>query len=53
MIKFHQKYYIELIFCEDLSPEKIRQSNYKFRIFNIIENKLTHFQIYPEMELAC
>ena len=53
MIKFHQKYFIESIPFEDVSPDKLRHSNFKIRIINNIENKLTRFQIYPETELAC
>ena len=32
---------------------KLEKSNQKFRNIHNIENKLTHFQIYPETELAC
>ena len=53
MIKFQRKILIESIPYEDVNPEKIRQSNYKFRNINNIENKLTRFQVYPETELAC
>ena len=53
MIKFYKKYFIELMPYGDVNPNKIRQSNYKFRIINNKENKLTCFQIYPETELAC
>ena len=53
MIKFHQKYFIESIPFEDVSPDQIRNVNHKFKnIYNIV-NKLTRFQIYPEKELAC
>ena len=34
-------------------PDQLRHSNYHFRNIHSIENKLTRFQIYPEMELAC
>ena len=53
MIKFHQKIFIESIPYEEVNPDQIRQSNYKFRNIHSIEHKLTRFQIYPEMELAC
>ena len=53
MIKFHQKYFIESIPFEDVNPDQLRHSNYKFRNIHNIENKLTRFQIYPETELAC
>ena len=53
MIKFHQKYYIESILFEDVSPDQLSHSNYRFRKVHNIENKLTPFQIYPETELAC
>ena len=53
MIKFQQKNFIESIPFEDVSPDQLRYSNFKFRNSNNIENKLTRFQIYPEMELAC
>ena len=53
MIKFHQNYSFESIPYEDVNPDKIRQSNYKFRNIHNIENKLTRFQVYPETELAC
>ena len=53
MIKFNQKYFIESIQYEDVNPDQIRSTNHKFRNIHNIENKLTHFQIYPETELAC
>ena len=53
MIKFHQKFFIESIPYEDLSPDQIRTTNHKFRNIHNIEIKLTRFQIYPETELAC
>ena len=53
MIKFHQKYFIESISFEDVNPDQLRHSNYRFRNIHNIENKLTGFQIYPEMEFAC
>ena len=52
MIKFLQKYFIESTPYEDVNPDQIRQSNYKFSNFHNIENKLTRFQIYPETEHA-
>ena len=53
MIKFHQKYFIESIPFEDVNPDQLRHSNYKFRKIHKKENKLTRFQIYPETELSC
>ena len=53
MIKFHQKYFIESIPFEDVNPDQLRHSNYRFRNIHIIEKKLTPFQIYPVTELAC
>ena len=45
MIKFHKKCIIESILYENVSPEKIKHSNYKFRNIINIENKLTRFKI--------
>ena len=53
MTKFHLKHFIESIPFEDVNPEQIRQSNYKFRNIHNKQNKLTRFEIYPETELAC
>ena len=53
MIKFYQKLFIESIPSEDVNPDQIRQSNFKFRNNHKIENKLTRFQIFPDTELAC
>ena len=53
MIKIQQKYFIESISFEDVSPDQLRHSNYRFRNIHNIENKLTRFQIYPETEVAC
>ena len=53
MIKSHQKYFIESIPFEDVNPDPLRHSNYKFRKLHNIENKLTRFQIYAETEFAC
>ena len=53
MIKFHQKYFIESIPFEEVKSDRIRNNNNKFRNLHNIENKLTRFQIYPEIELAC
>ena len=53
MIKFHQKYFIESIPFEDVSPVQIKQKNHKFRNIQNIENKLTSFQNFQETELAC
>ena len=53
MIKFNQKLFIESIPFEDVNPDRLRHSNYRFRNFHNIKNKLTRFQVYPETELAC
>ena len=53
MINFHQKYFIESIPFEEVNPDQIRNNINKFRKLQIIENKLTRFQIYLETELAC
>ena len=53
MIKSQQKNFTESIPYDKVSPEKIRQHGYQFKNIHKIENKLTHFQIYPETELAC
>ena len=53
MIKFDQKYFIEPIPFEDVNPDQLRHSNFKFRNTHNTENKLKRFQIYPEKELAC
>ena len=50
MIKIQQRFFIESIPYEDVSPEKIRQSNYKIRNFNDMANELTRFQSYTETE---
>ena len=50
-IKFHEKYFIESIPYEQVNPSR-KQSN-DFRNIHDIENKLTHFQIYQETEIAC
>ena len=52
MIKFHQKYFFESIPFEDVSPDQLRHSNFRFKNIHNIEKKLTHFQRYPETELA-
>ena len=52
MIKFHQKFFIEVIPFEDVNPDRLRHCNYKFRNIHNKENKMTRFQIYPETELA-
>ena len=44
MIKFHQKFFTGTIPFEDLNPDQLRHSNYKFRDIHDIENKLTRFQ---------
>ena len=51
MIKFHEKFFIESIPCEQVNPYR-KQSN-DFKIINDIENKLTRFQVYRETEFAC
>ena len=53
MMNFHQKYFIESISYDKVNPEKIQQNNQLFNNISNIENKLTRFQIYPEIELAC
>ena len=53
MIKFHQNYFIESIPFEDVNPDQLRHSNFRFRNIHNREHKLTRFQIYPETELAC
>ena len=50
---FIKKYFFESIPNDKVNPEKIRQNNQRFNNINNIEEKLTHFQIYPETELAC
>ena len=51
MIKFHEKYFIVSIPCEQVNPS--RKQSYNFRNIHNIENKLTRFQIYQEIEIAC
>ena len=51
MINFHQKYLIESIPFEKVNPTQ--RGSTKFRKIHNIENKLTHFQIYHEIEIAC
>ena len=51
MMKFHEKYFIESIPCEQVNPSR-KQSN-DFRNIQDIEKKLTRFQIYQETEFAC
>ena len=41
MIKFHKKHFIESILFDDVSPDQLRQSKYRFRNIHSIENKLT------------
>ena len=53
MIKFHKKFFNESIPFDDVNPDQLRQSNYRFRNIHSIENELTPSQIYPETELAC
>ena len=51
MIKFHEKYFIELIPYEQVNPSR-KQSN-DFRNIHDIEKKITRFQINQETEIAC
>ena len=53
MIKFHQKYFFESLSFEDVNPDQLRHSKYRFRNIHKIEKKMTRFQVYPETELAC
>ena len=53
MKNFHVNYFIESIPFEDVSPDQIKQGNYKFRNIPNKKNKLTRLQLYPETELAC
>ena len=53
MIKLQQKYFIKSIQFEEVNSDKIRQNSFNFRKIHNIENKLTHFQTYPETEIAC
>ena len=48
MIKFHEKYFIELIPYEQVIPS--RKQSTDFKNIHDIENKLTRFQIYHETE---
>ena len=52
MIKFHKKYFFQSIPFEDVNPDQLRHSSYRFRNIHNVENKLTRFQIYPETKLA-
>ena len=51
MIKFHDKYFIESIPYEQVNLSHKRSKSFKNS--HDIENKVTHFQIYQETELAC
>ena len=53
MIKLLQKFFFESIPYDEINSEKIRQNKNCYNKIKNIENKLTHFQIYPETELAC
>ena len=53
MIKFHPNYFIESIFYDKVNPDKIRQNRKRYNNIDGIENKLTRFQVYSEIELAC
>ena len=48
MIKFHEKYFIQSLPCEQVHPSRKQSTD-----FQNIENKLTRFQIYQEREIAC
>ena len=50
MIKYHRKQFFESIPFEDLNPDHVRHSIYRFRNIHNIENKLTRIQINPETE---
>ena len=52
MIKFHQKYFIESLLFDKVNPDKIRKHNYEYKNIDGKESNLTHFQIYPETEVA-
>ena len=52
MKKFHKNFFFESIPFEDVNPDQLRHSSYRFRNIHNVENKLTRFQIYPETELA-
>ena len=51
MIKFHQNFFKESIPHEGVSPDHIRQSNFKFINIHDIQNKLTRFQIFQKRNL--
>ena len=51
IIKFHEKYFIESIPYEQVTPS--RKQSTDFKNIHDIENKLTRFQIYQETEFAC
>ena len=53
MIKLHQKYFIESILYDKVSPDEIRQNRNCYYNIDGMENNLTRFQIYFETELAC
>ena len=52
-IKFHQKYFVESIFFEEVNPDRILSNKQNYNNIKDIENKLTRFEIYPETEVAC
>ena len=52
-MKFHQKYFIASILYDKVSTDEIRQNRNCYYNIDGMENNLTHFQIYPETELAC
>ena len=49
MIKFHQKYFNESILFDQVNADEIRRNNKQNKNIDGIENKITRFQIYPEM----
>ena len=51
MMKFHENFFIESIPYEQVNPSHKRSNNFKNS--HVIENKLTRFQIYQEIEFAC
>ena len=53
MIEFHQNTVFETIPFDQVHPVEKRQNNQQKKNIDDIENKLTRFQINPEIELAC
>ena len=52
MIELHQNCFIESIPYVKINPDKIQQNRSFYNNIDGIENKLIHFQMYPESELA-